>query len=144
MNNSISRFLLAFVAFAGITLSLSAASPNLGSVLPRGAQRGTEVEVTFTGARLEDAKELLFYKKGIETTKLTPVNANQFKATLKVEPNADLGEYGVRVRTATGISELRTFYVGALPVIQEKEPNSEFSTPQKNRHECDGSWGCFQ
>ena len=70
MNNSISRFLLAFVAFAGITLSLSAASPNLGSVLPRGAQRGTEVEVTFTGARLEDAKELLFYKKGIETTKL--------------------------------------------------------------------------
>lgn len=131
MNNSISRFLLAFVAFAGITLSLSAASPNLGSVLPRGAQRGTEVEVTFTGARLEDAKELLFYKKGIETTKLTLVNANQFKATLKVEPNAELGEYGVRVRTATGISELRTFYVGALPVIQEKEPNSEFSTPQK-------------
>ena len=37
----------------------------------------------------------------------------------------------MRVRTATGISELRTFWVGALPVVEEKEPNSDFATPQK-------------
>ena len=27
--------------------------------------------------------------------------------------------------------ELRTFWVGALPVVEEKEPNSDFATPQK-------------
>ena len=36
-----------------------------------------------------------------------------------------------RVRTASGISELRTFWVGALPVDEEKEPNSEIATAQK-------------
>ena len=37
----------------------------------------------------------------------------------------------MRLRTATGTSELRTFYVGALPEIKEVEPNSEFTQPQK-------------
>jgi len=36
-----------------------------------------------------------------------------------------------RLRAASGISELRTFYVGALPQIDEKEPNSDFHAPQK-------------
>src|SRR5207244_8260197 len=42
-----------------------------------------------------------------------------------------LGEHAMRVRTATGLSELRTFYVGALPNVEEKEPNSDFANPQK-------------
>lgn len=62
---------------------------------------------------------------------MTVVSDTQVKAMVKISPEAGLGEYGIRVRTATGISELRTFYVGALPVIEEKEPNSEFATPQK-------------
>src|SRR5690606_28821736 len=41
------------------------------------------------------------------------------------------GEHIAQVRTASGISEYRTFYVGALPSIEEKEPNSEFETPQQ-------------
>ena len=43
---------------------------------------------------------------------------------------ARLGEHGFRIRTATGISEFRTFWVGAFPVIDEKEPNNAFDTPQ--------------
>ena len=127
----LSRFFLMSIAVLAIASSLNAASPNLGGIAPRGWQRGTEVELTFTGARLTDAKELLFYRKGIETTKMTVVSDTQLKAMVKISPEAGLGEYGIRVRTATGISELRTFYVGALPVIDEKEPNSEFATPQK-------------
>src|SRR5205807_4586051 len=34
-------------------------------------------------------------------------------------------------RTESGVSELRTFWVGALPVVAEKEPNSDFASPQK-------------
>ena len=37
---------------------------------------------------------------------------------------------GDRLRTATGISELRTFSVGAYPEISEAEPNNDFETPQ--------------
>ena len=37
----------------------------------------------------------------------------------------------MRLRTATGTSELRTFYIGALPETKEAEPNSEFAQPQK-------------
>jgi len=127
----LSRFFLMSITVLALASSLKAASPSLGGIGPRGWQRGTEVELTFTGARLTDAKELLFYRKGIETTKMTVVSDTQVKAMVKISPEAGLGEYGIRVRTATGISELRTFYVGALPVIEEKEPNSEFATPQK-------------
>ncbi|HHM12731.1 MAG TPA: peptidase, partial [Planctomycetaceae bacterium] len=97
---------------------------------PTGFQRGTTVEATFAGARLEDAQELLFYEPGITVKKITPVNANQIKATLEVAPSCRLGIHAVRVRTATGISNLRTFTVGALPVVEEKEPNSDFASPQ--------------
>ena len=45
-------------------------------------------------------------------------------------PDCRLGEHAFRVRTATGICELRTFWVGALPVVDEKEPNSDFDKPQ--------------
>ena len=127
----LSRFFLMSITVLALASSLKAASPNLGGIAPRGWQRGTEVELIFTGARLTDAKELLFYRKGIETTKMTVVSDTQLKAMVKISPEAGLGEYGIRVRTASGISELRTFYVGALPVIDEKEPNSEFATPQK-------------
>ncbi len=41
-----------------------------------------------------------------------------------------MGFHAVRVRTATGISNLRTFSVGALPEVPEVEPNNDFATPQ--------------
>jgi hypothetical protein len=107
------------------------ASPVLGGVTPRGVQRGTDTLLFFNGARLTDAKELLFYYPGISVTKLEVVNDAQVKATVKVAPDCRLGEHAARVRTSSGISDLRTFYVGALPQIDEKEPNSDFAAPQK-------------
>jgi hypothetical protein len=108
-----------------------AASPALGAVRPFGVQRGTEAALVLSGARLSDAKEVLFYDPGITVTKLEVVNDGQVKTVVKVAPDCRLGEHALRVRAASGISELRTFYVGALPNIDEKEPNSEFTTPQK-------------
>jgi hypothetical protein len=108
-----------------------AASPSLGSITPRGGQRGTETVIFFNGGRLSDAKEVLFYHQGITVKKLEVVNDGQVKVTVKIAPEARLGEHAMRLRTATGISELRTFYVGALPQIDEKEPNNDFKAPQK-------------
>lgn len=109
----------------------SATSPSLGGVAPRGIQRGTEGVLFFNGARLADAKEIQFYSPGIAVTKLEVVNDNQVKATVKVAADCRLGEHALRLRGASGLSELRTVFVGALPAVDEKEPNTEFATPQK-------------
>ena len=135
IKSKICRFLAPALAWLAVSLCWStnaiASSPNLGGVAPRGGQRGTELAIFFNGARLSDAKEILFYSPGFQVTKLEIVNDNQVKATVKIAPDCRLGEHAVRVRTATGISELQTFFVGALPSIAEKEPNSDFTAPQK-------------
>jgi hypothetical protein len=107
------------------------ASPNLSSLRPTGGRRGTEVEVNLTGARLGDAREILFYEPGITVTKLEKVNDGHVKATLKIAADARLGLYDLRIATATGIGELRTFSVGALAETNEVEPNNDFTNPQK-------------
>lgn len=98
---------------------------------PPGGQRGTEIEVAFNGARLTDIKEIVFYAPGITVTSLAAASDAQVKAKLKIDPNARLGEYPLRLRTATGLSEMRTFYVGPYPSINEKENNGEFASAQK-------------
>jgi hypothetical protein len=121
--------LLAALVLAAATPAI-AASPSLTSIRPLGARRGTEVEVTLSGSRLGDAREVVYYQKGIRTTKLHAENDGQVKATLKIEPDCPLGLHELRVRTATGISEVRSFSVGALPDVAEVEPNNEFAKPQ--------------
>jgi hypothetical protein len=108
-----------------------AANPTLTTILPRGGQRGTAVAVTFTGVNLADAQEVFCYSPGLKVADFKVVNNNQAQAKLTIPADCPLGEHAFRVRTATGISELRTFWVGALPVVDEKEPNSEFTQAQK-------------
>src|SRR5688500_19888795 len=112
--------------FAVLTLavvlapSTFAADATLTRVMPRGATRGTEVELTLAGNHLEDAQEILFYEPGITVKELKAENPTTLKAKVAVAPDARLGEYRLRVRTATGVSHLRTFFVGALPSVEEK------------------------
>ncbi|MFO0878087.1 MAG: PPC domain-containing protein [Gemmataceae bacterium] len=121
--------LCAGVLFVGSTAE--GASPALGSISPRGYERGKDATMVLSGARLDDAKDLFFYTPGFTLKKLEVVNANQLKATVGIAPTCSLGEHALRVRTASGISELQSFWIGHLPIIQEKEPNSEFANPQK-------------
>jgi hypothetical protein len=109
---------------------LRAATPNLSAIRPTGGQRGTEIEITLSGARLGDAQEILYYQPGITTVSLAKVDDNNVKAKLKIAPDCKLGLHDLRLRTATGISELRTFSVGATPEVAEKEPNNDFANPQ--------------
>ena len=125
------RVLFAAVLFALLTpVGASAAAPSLGGLTPRGVQRGTEIEVVFSGARLEDAQEILFYEPGIEVTKLEAVNTNTIKVMFKIAADCQLGAHRLRVRTATGLSDLRHVMVGNLPSVAEAEPNSDFAVPQ--------------
>src|SRR5262245_16783753 len=77
------------------------ASPSLGGISPRGGQRGKELALVLSGARLADAQELLFYSPGIAVEKLEGVNDNQLKATVKIAGDCRLGEHALRVRAAS-------------------------------------------
>ncbi|MFV2069826.1 MAG: PPC domain-containing protein, partial [Pirellulales bacterium] len=132
MSHSRSLGALSLVALTALTSCppAMAASPRLNTILPRGVQRGTEQVLTFTGARLADAQEIFFYDRGFELLKLEADGANRLRATIRVAPDCRIGEHVAQVRTASGISDFRTFYVGALPEVAEKEPNNDFATPQ--------------
>jgi hypothetical protein len=92
-------------------------------------QRGIETEIQFTGGRLDDAQEIFFYDEGFEVLSLEAVAA---KVTVKVKVAAEcrMGEHFAQVRTATGISEYKSFFVGPFPNVTEAEPNGDFAEAQ--------------
>jgi Bacterial pre-peptidase C-terminal domain len=108
-----------------------ATSPHVESLTPVGGQRGTELEATFAGERLQDAQEIFCYEPGIQVLKLNLVTNKTVTAQFKIAPDCTLGEHHLRVRTATGLSELMTFFVGSLPESTEKEPNNDPAHAQK-------------
>ena len=114
-----------------LAIGAQAATPTLSNLLPRGGQRGSSQEVTITGARLNDAREIFFHGPGIKTENLKAVAANRVTATFVIAPDAKLGQHEIRIRTATGVSTMKTFWVGPFPNAQEAEPNSEFDAAQK-------------
>ena len=117
----LARMLVTAFAFVSLAATAFAASPRLGSITPRGIQRGQELTLTFNGSNLGDAEEIFFYEgKSFEVTKLEPAG-NNVKVTLKVAPDARLGEHVAQVRTKTGLSDYRTFWVEDLAVVQEKD-----------------------
>lgn len=121
----------ASLAAAMVTCAVaSAAAPQLEALLPRGAQQGTEVELQLSGDRLADAEQLLIYEPGLEVLSFEVVNEKQIKAKLKIAADCSLGTKRLRVRTKTGLSDMKTFRVGSLPNHAEVEPNNEFTAPQ--------------
>ncbi len=122
------QWLVAIAVFVSAVPAF-AASPRLTRITPSGIQRGVEHEVTFSGNNMADAQDILFYSPGFEVVKVVG-DGNTCKATIKVAADCRLGEHVAQVRTASGISDFRVFYVGALPAVDEKEPNTDFAEPQ--------------
>ena len=121
------------VALLTLTLAASvrAAAPQVDRITPPGAQRGTEVDVVLAGPRLADARGILFYDPGIQVKSLAALADKSVKARLAIASDCRLGPCALRLQTASGISNLVTFSVGALPEINEIEPNNDFNKPQK-------------
>lgn len=124
------RALAPLATFLTLSAAAAASTPSLTAVRPMGGRRGTEVEVVFSGARLGDAKEVLFYQPGVEAVEIAKIDDNSFKAKVRIAADSPLGFHDLRVRTATGVSELRGFSVGAMPEVAEVEPNNDFEAPQ--------------
>lgn len=107
----------------------TAANPVLGRLFPPGGQRGAEVEVRFHGQNLSDAVDLLFHSPGVERVTHEVISDGEFRAVLRIAEDCPLGPIPARVRTRTGLSNLRFFFVGALPEKIESEPND---TPEQS------------
>ena len=95
---------------------------------------GTEVEVQFTGARLADAQQILFYEPGITVTQpgSRPDRRGQDqagdRARLPAGPARHARPHG---HAASAICARSS--VGALPEIKEIEPNNDFAAAAKDR-----------
>jgi hypothetical protein len=118
----------AFVVPAGGYLH--AASPQLAAILPPGVQRGHEHVLTFTGARLKDVEEVLLYDAGVTVNKVEAVDPQNVRVTVDIAADCKLGRHMAQLRTRSGISDYRPFFVGALPAVDEQEPNNAFDKPQ--------------
>jgi len=129
-NHRIPTRLLAILTLLAVSVPAWSASPSLGVINPRGVQRGVESELNFSGGRLADAQEILFYSPGFEVVTLEAAAGN-VKVMLRVLDTCRLGQHVAQVRTASGVSEYRTFYVGPYASTAEVEPNSDFKQPQQ-------------
>ncbi len=118
---------LALFAFAS---NCQAYLPEISGTIPRGLQRGTTQKVTLTGTRLSDARQLLWDRAGVNVQSLKPIDNSKVELELEVPADTAPGLYPLRLATETGLSNVIMFAVGVMPQLDEKEPNSEFGTPQ--------------
>jgi len=106
-------FFATLLAMVFVSTALQAADPDFRTTVPRGGQRGTEVKVEFTGARLDGALEVMFHQKGMSFKDLTVVSvtnkvkaqaafelANKTAATSAVTAKAELTKKMAAAKTA--------------------------------------------
>ena len=108
-----------------------ASSPELHLILPRGVQRGHESTLTFSGVRLNNALEILFYDKGITAKSFKVINHKSIEVVVTVDDDCRLGEHVAQVRNDRGISDFRSVFVGPFPGVAEVEPNNSFEKAQQ-------------
>lgn len=129
------RTTLGCVAFLVAVTGASAGTPKLTRLSPPGGQRGTIVEVEFSGKHLEQPRDILFYESGIAVESIEPVETMvapngktvpvdpglRVRAKLKIAADCPLGPHGLRLRTADGLTEYHRFFVGPFPTVDENE-----------------------
>ncbi len=152
-----SFFALGLLAFAFPALAQQqpgVAYPRLDTITPMGAKFGTTIdEFVITGTDLDEADALIFSHPNIKAEIFVPpppkvdpkadpkkkdpppmppkgpLPPNKFKIT--VGADVPPGRYDVRAKNKLGLSNPRSFVVGDLPEVQEKEPNNDVPQAQK-------------
>jgi hypothetical protein len=152
------RGLAALALFAGLAAAPLAhaqrnpsgmPSPRLYQVSPAGGKAGATVEVIVAGRHLEEPQKLVFSNPNVKaelvpapqpeidpkTKKPKPITgalpADHYKFKVTIPSDAPVGNLDVRVVNAWGVSNPRTFVVGDLNEVAEKEPNNDVDQAQK-------------
>jgi hypothetical protein len=127
--------------------------PRLNTVAPCGGKAGSTFEVVVGGADFDEPESLVFSHPGItaqvvvpEPEKTDPKKVDPKKAEMKkgkqepppppkfkvtIAPDVPIGYYDVRFAGKHGISNARTFVVGELTEVAEKEPNNDIDQAQR-------------
>jgi hypothetical protein len=122
--------------------------PRINSITPCGAKAGTTVELTLVGTDVEEPEALYFSHPGIKAEaimsqppppdpkkkpdpKAPPFKAAVLKWKVTVPADVPLGNHDLRVVNKYGISNARTFVVGDLNEVMEKEPNNDVPEAQR-------------
>ena len=124
------RICLALLGAAAITVPVWAAYPTFSTTKPNGAKRGTETQLVVTGSQLQDFEGFIFMSPGFTLKSVDKVTPTAVTTTIAIAPDVPLGNHMIRIRTKTGISHARQFFVGNYPNVEEKEPNDDFNNPQ--------------
>ncbi len=129
--SSTRSFILLSTLFLLVVQASNAASPDFRSMTPNGGQRGSEVTLTLTGTQLDDFEGLVFFSKGFEMKSVEKVETSKVTCKISIAPDVQPGNHLMRIRSKTGLSRGRYFYVGPFPNVEEKEPNNDIEAPQK-------------
>lgn len=124
-------------------------APRLLQVSPCGAKAGATVEIVVAGHHLEEPEKLFFSHPGLTAEYVPPpvpeidpktkqpkpnpgqLPADHYKFKVTVPANVPLGNHDVRLVNKWGVSNPRTFVVGDLVEVSEKEPNNDVDQAQK-------------
>jgi hypothetical protein len=126
----------------GLAQDISKPNPNapvLSTGFPLGAQRGTVLDITFTGKNLSDP---IAVYTSFNCTAQIPTDKNNGKDPAKLQihleipRDAPLGFHKLRLAGKTGISNLRVLCIDDLPEIRETPTNGKKSTPQVVKTPC--------
>lgn len=102
-------------------MAVAPQSPLLERLSPPGGQRGTEIQVEFTGQRLLEPQALVLAQAGIDVLAVTAGSKPETcTASLRVRLDCALGAHQVRLRTLHGLTNPQLFFVGTLPEIAER------------------------
>lgn len=132
-----SRYVCVPLMLAIVALGVSPANaqppqpqPVVTFVFPAGASRGQTVEATINGRDFQNANGVRITGSGVTASIVQVVSPNSVKVSFAVAPDAELGERDLRLLTPGGISNRLRFSIGALPEINEVEPNTDRAVPQ--------------
>lgn len=100
--------------------------PRLDSVSPLGGQRGTEIELTLRGQRLNEPQALLLSRPGIEVVEVKKgKDATVCTINLRLAADCPLGAHPLRLRTAAGLSNLCQLFIGAaVEIVETRVPGA--------------------
>lgn len=111
----------------------SAADPRFSVISPTAVQRGQDAEFDVRGDRLADIVDIVTNDGGIELIEIVPdeKDANRrAKLKLKIAADAQLGLHHLRLRTKSGLSELRNLHITDVPIVLEEEKKTGFEDAQ--------------
>jgi len=111
--------------------------PSVDRIYPAGGQRGTTVNVRIAGKLGEGDVRWIPAASGVSATAATldappawftfTLGEKRDSADIAISPDAPVGVHWVRLANAAGATELRPFFVGTIPEMNETEPNARIS-----------------